>query len=54
MPLEIRELIIKARIDSEPPPAQPLPPEALRELKEQVLQEALARMEELLAQRAER
>lgn len=54
MPLEIRELIIKARIESEPRPAESLPAEAWRELKEQVLREAVDKLEELLAERRQR
>ena len=55
MPLEIRELIIKARIDTGATQAEPsLTPEALHALKEKVLQEAIERIEERVAERAQR
>jgi hypothetical protein len=54
MPLEIRELIIKARIDTEPRSPLPWPAESFRELKEQVLQEVLERLQQLLAEKQER
>jgi hypothetical protein len=55
MPLEIREVIIKARIDTGETRAESsLTPETLRALKEKVLQEAIERLEERVVERAQR
>ncbi len=54
MPLEIREVIIKARIETITHEAASLSAEAIRELKEQVVQEAMERLHQLLAEKSER